>query len=52
MAKKFKKFFEVNHAFSDTYAMIVDFVEIVIDVLFFVIITRTKFFKKRLDSIR
>ncbi len=28
------------------------FVEIVIDVLFFVIITRTKFFKKRLDSIR
>ena len=39
------------YPFSDTYAMVVDFVEIVIDILFFVIITRTQFFKKRLDEI-
>ena len=38
------------YPFSDTYSIVVIFVEIVMDVLFYVIFTKTSFYKKCLDD--
>jgi membrane protease YdiL (CAAX protease family) len=38
------------YPFSDTYSIVVVFVEIVMDVLFYVIFTRTPFFRKALEK--
>ena len=38
------------YPFSDTYSVVVVFVEIAMDVLFYVIFTRTPFYKKALEQ--
>ena len=38
------------YPFSDTYSIVVVFVEIVMDTLFYVIFTRTPFYKRKLDD--
>ena len=38
------------YPFSDTYSVVVVFVEIVMDTLFYVIFTRTLFYKKALEQ--
>ena len=38
------------YPFSDTYSVVVVFVEIAMDVLFYVVFTRTPFYKKALEQ--